>query len=169
MIKNSTELRRAATGGVFAGMTAGVFLTLLMTAMSAARGQDVWYGIKGAAAPFFGERAMLPGLDVPAAVAGLAIHLGISVLWAVAFALLFYHLRRGPTAVAGIGWGFVVWLGMDYVALPLVGLESMRSDEPVPRAIAFHLFYSVAMTAAFWLYERVLDTPRLHRRRAHAH
>jgi hypothetical protein len=33
--------------------------------MSAAGGKDLWYGIKGAAAPFFGDRVMRPGFDLP--------------------------------------------------------------------------------------------------------
>jgi hypothetical protein len=65
MIKSITEVRPSVRRGVFAGMAAGLFLTIVMTVMSAAGGKDLWYGIKGAAAPFFGDRVMRPGFDLP--------------------------------------------------------------------------------------------------------
>ena len=67
----------------------------------------------------------------------------ISAAWGALFALAFYGLSRGMTMLAGIAWGFVVWLGMYYVVLPLVGLEAMRRDAPPERAIAFHVFFAV--------------------------
>jgi hypothetical protein len=78
---------------MFAGLAAGLFLTIMMTVMSAAGGKDLWYGIKGAAAPFFGDRAMRPGFDLPPVALGLIAHLVISAGWAVLFALLFCGTR----------------------------------------------------------------------------
>lgn len=167
MIKNSTHAKSAALSGVFAGLSAGLFLTFLMTAMSAARGKDIWYGIKGAAAPFLGERAMSPGFDLGAVELGLVSHLLISVAWAVPFALLVYGLSRWATLVAGIAWGFVVWLGMYYVVLPAVGLAAMREDASMARAIGFHLFFSIAMTLALMVYQRMVYGARKFRQRDH--
>jgi hypothetical protein len=150
------------TRGVFAGVTAGLFLILMMTVMSAARNKDVWYGIKGAAAPFLGERAMQPGFDLPAVGLGLITHLMISAGWAVIFALLFHGVSRLVTIVGGILWGFVVWIGMYYAVLPVVGLESMQHDASPGRAIAFHLLFSGAMTAAYFLYPRLFGDKRHH-------
>jgi hypothetical protein len=39
--------------------------------------------------------------------------------------------------------------------LPAVGLASMQNDAPVMRAVMFHLFFSVAMTAAYMVYPRL--------------
>jgi hypothetical protein len=160
MVKSGNETRLAVARGAFAGLGAGVFLTILMTVMSAANGKDVWYGIKGAAAPFLGERAMSPGFDLPAVILGLASHLVISAIWGILFAISFFAAGRAATIIGGILWGFVVWIGMYYVVLPVVGLASMQSDAPVGRAIAFHLFFSGAMTAAYVLYPRVFRGPR---------
>jgi hypothetical protein len=157
MVKSPIEARHAAIRGVCAGLAAGVVLTLMMVGMSAAGGKDVWYAIKGAAAPFLGERAMQPGFDLPAVALGLVDHLAISAIWGVFFALLIFGASRMATAVAGTLWGFVVWIGMYYVALPVVGLSSMQHDAPVGRAIGFHLFFSIAMTTAFLLFPRAWD------------
>jgi hypothetical protein len=167
MVKSSIDARRAAAGGAFAGLTAGLFLTLLMTVMSAAAGKDVWYGIKGAAAPFLGERAMVPGFDMPAVALGLFCHLLVSVLWAIPFALIVHRMSRAATMLLGVAWAFVVWIGMYYVVLPLVGLASMQHDAPVGRAIMFHLFYSIAMTLSLMLYQRFIYGARKYRHRQH--
>src|SRR5687768_16434750 len=112
MVRNGYELRRALAGGVIAGLIAGTVLTAMMTTMSLARNTDVWYGIKGASAPFLGERAMQPGFDALPVVLGLACHLLVSVAWAVPFALIVAGIGRASTIVAGALWGIVVWLGM---------------------------------------------------------
>ena len=75
IVKTKNDMDRAAVGGVVAGLAAGSFLTLVMTAVSWANGRDVWYGIKGAAAPLLGERAMLPGFDFGPVALGMLAHL----------------------------------------------------------------------------------------------
>lgn len=154
MVKSSHDARLAALGGTIAGLVGGVFLTLFMTAMSAMAGRDVWYGMKGASAPFLGERAMSAGFDALPVFLGLATHLAISVFWGIAFAMLVVGLRRGATFLAGVLWAIVVWFGMYYVALPLVGLAAMRNDAPAGRAIAFHLAYSLPMVITWLLWGR---------------
>jgi hypothetical protein len=155
MVKSSTEARRAIPGGVFSGLVAGVALTTMIVIMSAARGKDVWYGIKGTAAPLIGESAMLPGFDLAAVWLGLVSHLMISIGWAIGFALVAYGLRRSATIAAGAAWGVVVWLGMYYVVLPMVGLASMRNDAPASRAIMFHVFFGLAVAGGLLLYRRL--------------
>jgi hypothetical protein len=85
MVKSPIAARRALIRGSIAGVAAGLVLTLMMTVMSAASGKDVWYGIKGAAAPFFGQRAMGPGFDFMPVVIGLVCHLVISAGWGALF------------------------------------------------------------------------------------
>ncbi len=152
--KLSIDPRRSVIGGIVAGVAAGLLLTVLMTGMSLLQGNDVWYGIKGAAAPFLGERAMQPGFDMPAAALGLLTHLAISVAWAVPFAFLTDGLSRAPALLAGAAWGLAVWIGMYYVALPAVGLEAMTREAPLGRVIAYHVFFGVAVAAAFLGYQR---------------
>src|SRR5687767_13872745 len=154
MIRSASESKQAAFGGTIAGVAAGLLLTAMMTAMSFAAGKDVWYGIKGAAAPLLGERAMSPGFDAAAVALGLFAHLTISAVWGVAFALLFYGASRIATLAAGVFWGFVVWLVMYELVLPLVGLAKMTHDAPTGRAIMFHLFFSIPLAAIFLAFQR---------------
>lgn len=155
MVRTSREVHRATSGGAIAGLAAGTWLTLFMTVMSAARGGDIWHTMKGASGPFVGERAMQPGFDLLPVLLGLTAHLAISVGWGVVFGLIAHGLGGTATMGAGAAWGFVVWLAMYYVVLPIVGLASMRADAPVGRAIAFHLVFSLATAAALLLHRYV--------------
>ena len=166
--RTSSDVRRATWGGALSGVAAGAVLTVMMTAMSVAHDKDIWYGMKGAAAPFLGARAMLPGFDGGAVALGLASHFAISAAWGVPFALLFWHLSRSFTLLAGLAWGFVVWVGMYYVVLPTVGLAAMANDAPVVRAVMFHLFFSLSLAAAFLGFERV-EERHAKRTAQHAH
>lgn len=146
--------RRVVKGSVVAGLVSGGVLTAMMTVMSAVRGKDIWFGIKGTAAPILGDVAMQPGFHALAVPLGLALHLFISVGWALAFAAIFYGLSRKATLLAGALWGVVVWLGMYYVVLPLVGLASMREGAPLSRVLAYHVFFGVILAAAFLPFQK---------------
>jgi hypothetical protein len=122
------------------------------------KGQDLWPSLKGAAAPFLHERAMQPGFDGPAVVLGVLCHFAVSIGWGVLFAALFYGLSRGATVAAGALWGFVVWLGMFYIVLPLAGLSQMASSEPIAMAIVSHVIFGLAVAVGFLPYQQ----PRPH-------
>jgi hypothetical protein len=151
---SSNEVRHAAVGGVLAGAVAGTVLTLMMVILTLARGTDPWYGVKGAAAPFLGQRAMEAGFDLFPVVLGFVTHLLISIAWAVPFALLVFGLGRALTVLAGAAWGIVVWVGMYHVVLPMVGLGSMVHDAPLSRAIGYHVFFGLAVGIAFLRWQR---------------
>jgi hypothetical protein len=150
--------RRVVNGAIVSGLVSGGVLTAMMTVMSALRGKDIWFGMKGTAAPFLGGRAMTPGFDPIAVPLGLALHLFVSIGWALGFAALFYGLSKRATVAAGALWGIVVWLGMYYVVLPLVGLASMRAGAPIGRVVAYHIFFGVILSLAFLPFQRRLPT-----------
>ncbi len=153
IVKTSSDMKRAAVGGVVSGLAAGSFLTILMTAMSWANGKDIWYGMKGAAAPILGERVMEPGFDLGAVMLGLSGHFFVSVAWSLSFAFFFYGLGKAATLAAGAFWGVVSWIGMYGIVLPALGLASMTHDAPMGRAIMFHLLFGVPMAAVFLEYQ----------------
>jgi hypothetical protein len=71
------------------------------------------------ASGLLGKAAFEGGL--PTAVLGLALHFGLSFLWAsifLGFAVLVPSLVRSPF-LAGVGFGIVVFLVMRLVVLPL--------------------------------------------------
>lgn len=121
----------------------------MTTVMSLARGTDIWYGMKAAAVPFLEERATAPGFDPFAVILGLALHLGISVAWAIPFALIAYGKSAWGTMLRGLIWSFVVWIGMYYLVLPMAGLGAMAREAPIGGVIAYHLFFGLSLAAAF--------------------
>lgn len=160
-----TRAHNTIVGGVVAGSIAAAALTAMMTIMSLARGNDPWYGMKGAAAPLIGERAMGGGFDFAAVSLGLTCHLLVSMAWGLGFAFLFDGMRKGVTLVAGLVWGFVVWIGMFYIVLPMVGLAQMTVEAPVGRTIAYHLFFGLAVAASYVGWETEDDLHADQRRR----
>jgi hypothetical protein len=153
--KTNDDRMRAVTGGAVAGLASGLVLTLMMTVMAASHHKDVWYGMKGAAAPFLGHRAMHAGFDLGAVVLGLSTHFLISIGWGVLFAFFFYGSSRLKTMLGGIAYGLVVWIGMYYVVLPIVGLGAMTREAPIGRVIMFHEMFSIVLAGAFLGWQRI--------------
>lgn len=136
-------------GGIVAGVIGGAVIAVAMAAAALARREDLWVGMKAAAAPFLGERALRPGFDAGAVALGAACHFAISIAWGVLFAVLFHGLSRIATVVAGALWGLVVWFGMYDVVLPAVGLERMASEAPVGSAILLHVLFGLSVGLGF--------------------
>jgi hypothetical protein len=157
---SATENARVVKGGIVAGLVAGGLMVLIAVLLSLASGSDEWVVMKGASAPFLGERAVSPGFDALAVPLGLAVHFIVSIGWALGFATLAYGLSKPATMVAGAAWGVVVWVGMYYVLLPLAGLGWMLEGAPIARAALSHVFFGLFVAAAFLPFQR--------RRLAHA-
>lgn len=151
--KSSTDAKYAAMGGIVAGIAAGAVLTITMTVMSAVAGHDIWFGMKGAAAPILGEEAMGPGFSFVPVMLGLASHFLVSMLWGVGFGFLAYHLDRKTTLIAGALYGVVVWLGMYYLVLPAVGLGAMAAEAPVVKSVVYHVFFGLSIAVAYLAFE----------------
>lgn len=159
MLREKADVRRALGGGVIAGIVGGIVIAVVMLVINLARGQDVWMGMKGAGAPFLGDRAMQPGFDALAVIVGVLSHFAVSVVWGALFGLSFYGLGRRATIAAGVLWGFVVWLGMYYVVLPIIGLSEMARAAPVAEAIVGHVIFGVAVALGFLPFQRRIARP----------
>src|SRR5262245_11097934 len=120
--RTGSSWRHGLWGGVIAGFIAGVGLRLLFLIVDLAQGNDLWQGMKFAAAPFLGLRAMQPGPDAGAVALGLLCHFAVSIGWGAGFGALAHGLARVPTVLFGLLWGVVVWLGMYYVVMPAAGM-----------------------------------------------
>jgi hypothetical protein len=140
---------RGAMGGVAAGLIAGAWLSIIMLLVNIAKNQDVWVGMKMAAMPFLGERATQPGFDLGPVALGLLSHFAVSAIWGLLFGVLFYGLSKGATVAVGALWGVVVWIGMYYVVLPVVGLASLARSVPIGMAVANHVLFGVLVGLAF--------------------
>jgi hypothetical protein len=140
---------RSLEGGAAAGVVAGIALALFNLAVNLLRGGDGWVALKGAAAPFIHQRAMQPGFDSYAVLLGLACHLAVSLVWGVAFAAVAYGLNRASTVIAGFIWGFVVWFGMFYVVMPLLGMGPSVRHFPASQALPGHILFGLILGLAF--------------------
>jgi hypothetical protein len=145
---------QALGGGVVAGIIGGVVLAIMLAIGALAKRQDLWPVFKAAAAPFLKERAFQPGFDGPAILLGVICHFAVSIVWGVLFAVIFFGLPRGPTVVWGLVWGFVVWLVMYYVVMPIAGLP-LTATEPSELPIISHVFFGLAVALGFLPFQRM--------------
>lgn len=143
-------------GGIVAGLIGGVVLAVFMMIVGAARGQDLWIGMKMAAYPFLGDRVMTPGFDVGPVLLGVISHFAVSIVWGVFFAVLVFGRSRTATVWLGTLWGFVVWIGMFYVVLPIVGAGAVARGAPVGLAIVEHVLFGLAVGVGFLPYQRLV-------------
>lgn len=136
-------------GGAIAGMIAGVVLSAYVAAMNLVAGRDVWIGAKAAARPFLGDAAMRPGFDGWPVALGITCHFLVSAAWGALFGWLCLGRSRCATVFLGIAWGLIVWVGMLYVVLPIVGAAEIAHQVPIGSAIAGHLLFGVALALGF--------------------
>lgn len=154
-MRYGTSWRRAVWGGVVAGIVAGAVLTVFMAMLSMAADQgDVWRGVKFAGMPFLGDRAAQPGFDATAVLVGLTSHFVVSIAWGVLFALLVRGFSRPATVVLGALYGFVVWIGMFYLVLPLVGMPDVAEGVPRARAALEHVLFGFVVGLVFAPFQR---------------
>ena len=142
------DFARAVGGGVVAGIVGGIVLSVLMAGMTLSQGGELWPVLKGAGAPFLGERSFAPGFDPFAITVGVASHMAVSMVWGGLFGLLFFGLDRVLTVLLGAVWGVVVWLGMHYAVLPLVGLGG-GEDPNIGVTVLSHVVFGLAVAIGF--------------------
>jgi hypothetical protein len=157
-VVGASDRKQAAKGGAIAGLVGGAVLVVFALIMNLATGQDIWPGMKMPGFPFIGYRATLPGFDMGPVVVGLLSHFAVSIVWGVLFGVLVYGISKGATIVAGALWGIVVWLGMFYVVLPVVGLTLVARSVPVGFAVFEHVLFGLAVALAFLPFQRTRRT-----------
>lgn len=110
-------LANTVRAGVITGVFAGSMMMVFMVLYSGGIGAAYWLPPKLIDAMSDGVVALVGGPGV--VVAGLAIHLIVSVVWATLFALLMDRRWSALTAMAhGILYSFAVWAIMTYLVMP---------------------------------------------------
>lgn len=146
--------RRAARGGLIAGLVAGAALSAYMMGMNLLKGQDIWIGAKMAGYPFLRETALQPGFDLGPVAIGVVCHFAVSLIWGVLFGWLAYGRSASVTLALGAIWGVIVWIGMYDLVLPVSGAGHLTEMMPVGRAVLEHIGFGLALAAAFLLFQR---------------
>jgi hypothetical protein len=158
--------RQGMKGGTVAGLVGGVVIAVWTLFVGAIQGQNLWIGVKGAAYPFLRERALAPGFDAGAVVLGLVSHFAVSIGWGIGFGVIAYGLSRASTIAFGALWGLVVWVGMYFVILPLVGAGALARNGGIAMAVIEHVIFGLAVGFGFLPYQRthVASGQKLRRR-----
>jgi hypothetical protein len=112
-----------------------------------------WVALKVAAYPFLGERVMHSGFDAAAVALGLLCHLAVSLTWGVMFALLVHRCSRAAVVALGAVWGFVVWLSMFVVVLPVVAPTLAEGGGAFGNMVV-HILYGLVVAVAFLPFQR---------------
>ncbi len=122
-------------------------MAIVATRLALATGAS-WAPGKGVAEVLLGPRALTPG--VYPSLLGLAIHLGVSVAWATAFALVAGTRLRGVGALAaGLAASVVIMFVMTFVVVPpLSPFLYERALATMPSWTAAHLAYGVGLALA---------------------
>ncbi|MDI1434244.1 hypothetical protein [Polyangium sorediatum] len=144
----------ALSGGVIAGIFAGIVASLYGLLSQVAQGRDPWGVFKWASAPFLHERAFAPGFDAGAVVLGILLHFAVSIGWGALFGLLVFGANVFRTLVFGAAYGVIVWFVMYRFVLPAVGLGAVAERVPVGPAILEHVVFGLALAVGFLPFQR---------------
>lgn len=146
-----------------AGLTAGVaFAVFQMLASALLAGPDgLWMPLRMIGAILLGSRALDPQFPLAAAaMAGVGLHLVLSVEFAAVFAAIASRMRS-PAAVrlTGIGFGMLLWLINFYViAPPGAWIWFPDRSNPVVQFLA-HAFFFGAPVGWFIGRSRAIGAP----------
>lgn len=128
---------RALGGGAAAGLFGGVIVAAILGIVAFVVGAD--------------PLAVLARDTIGLEVASLA---ALAIFWGATFGLFVYGLGRARTLFAGLLWGAVAWLGMAYVALPILGVDAPSP----PEAATIFIGFGVLVAIGFLPFQRVLPT-----------
>jgi hypothetical protein len=144
----------AITGGALSGILGGIALSLYMLLATIARGADPWLAFKFASVGFYGERALDRGFSADTVFWGILAHFAIAAGWGLLFGLLVFGASRGATVFAGVVWGFVVWIAMYHIVLPLAGLADITQGSSAAGAIIAHIIFGGSLAIGFLPFQR---------------
>lgn len=159
MVHSEDEAVLGLRGGVVAGLIGGLWVELVLLAVAGMSHQSGWQMLKLPGAPLLHERALAPGFDAAAVIIGVVGHFAVASVWGGVFGLLAYGLTRSMTVVFGVLWGFVAWVGMYAVVLPLLGLAAITRANPIWMTIALHVVFGVVVALGFLPFQKERAAP----------
>jgi len=151
-------------GGV-AGMLAGVMMAMFSMVVAELDGYGFWAPPRAITAVFFGTEHLGGGFEADAVIGGVAIHMVLSMMFGVGFAVMLSPLRKVNVlaqTMIGMGFGAVLWAVNTYLIAPV--FEGNVFDDAMAdwTWIAAHLIFggALGMIYALWRSERTAIEPR---------
>lgn len=120
---NPSALKTIALAGLLAGTLDGLAASLLFIFRTGKNPMIVFQFI---ASGVFGKDAFAAGMEWW----GILFHYGIATGWTVLFFLLYsaISILQKNIVATGIGYGAVVWMGMNLVVMPLSRVQQGSSS-----------------------------------------
>jgi hypothetical protein len=138
-----------AAGGIIAGI---VFAAFEMLAAAALMGADAFFmPLRMIGAILIGPAALDPGYPLlSAALAGVAVHVVLAVLYGMIFAVITGGLRSATTDILlGAAYGFALWLFNFYVVAP-AAFPWFLDSPPVLQLIGHSVFFGAVLGWYVW-------------------
>jgi len=150
----ATAIRPAVIAAV-AGMLAGIMMAMFSMVIAELDGYGFWAPPRAITAVFFGTENLGGGFEADAVIGGVAIHMALSMMSGIGFAIMLAPLQKVNALVqtmAGMAFGAALWAGNTYIVAPV--FEGNVFDEAMAdwTWIAAHLIFGAAlgMVYAFW-------------------
>lgn len=139
-------------GGVIAGIIFAMF-EMLVELVIVGTEEAFWMPLRMIGAIGIGAEALEPAYSLTeAALAGAAIHIALSAVFGMTFALLLFGLwsaARTPALIlaAGIGGGLLLWLVNFYIIAPAAGWDWFPDGSRTWAAAVGHAGYGLLLAA----------------------
>ncbi|WP_188186867.1 DUF6789 family protein [Nonomuraea sp. SYSU D8015] len=135
--------------GVLGGLVGGMVMAACCMVMLYATGEGLWAPLNYIAHTFWRQAPLDGTWNSTAAVIGIAMHLLMSLLLGVLFALLAARVRPAPRrlsswALAGMLYGLTLWVINHYLLWPMVDRAAAQAFTPWVFAVG-HLIYGLAL------------------------
>ncbi|GAB3189851.1 hypothetical protein [Nesterenkonia suensis] len=142
-------LSRRAVHGSFGGLAGGVVFGVMMAMM--------------------GMLPMVGALvGVESATVGGLVHLGISLIFGVAFGVVISSARPAPLLLLGAGYGVALWVVGALLIMPaMLGMPVLMINAMTLQSLFGHLIFGLVAAVAVWLLRRHADPLELTDVRAH--
>jgi uncharacterized membrane protein YagU involved in acid resistance len=142
-------LRTGVIGGIVAGI---IFAAFEMMASAAMMGLDAFFmPLRMIGAILVGPGALEPSYSIwTAGTAGLVVHMVLSMVYGVVFAMILGGLRSATWDVAlGAAYGFALWIINFYLIAPQA-FPWFLDANPVIQFIAHSFFFGAALGWFVW-------------------
>jgi hypothetical protein len=141
--------RKVEVAGALAGLAGGVAMSAVGALIAFAIQESVWRTPKQISAMVFGSAALAsPGFDLGPVLVGSLIHLALSMLFGVLYAILISRVFRvtteyGAPVVGGLVYGLLIWLVAYFIVVPIVNPALL--DVYAPSFIIQNLVYGTVV------------------------